>query len=65
MARSWRNIAITLIDPDFGEQTAQACAIAWLQHCGICGSFYIEGCASGNFHLPLRTSARGRYRRTM
>jgi hypothetical protein len=24
------NIPITLIDPDFGEQTAQACAIAWL-----------------------------------
>jgi len=21
---NWRNIAITLIDPDFGEQTAQA-----------------------------------------
>jgi len=21
----WWNIAITLIDPDFGEQTAQAC----------------------------------------
>jgi hypothetical protein len=27
----WRNIAISLIDPDFGEQTAQAGAIAWLQ----------------------------------
>jgi hypothetical protein len=25
LTRSWRNIAITLIDPDFGEQTAQAC----------------------------------------
>src|ERR1700732_3825086 len=25
---SWRNIAITLIDPVPGEQTAQACAIA-------------------------------------
>jgi hypothetical protein len=24
----WRYIAITLIDPDFGEQTAQACANA-------------------------------------
>jgi hypothetical protein len=25
---SWRKIAISLIDPGFGEQTAQACAIA-------------------------------------
>jgi hypothetical protein len=27
-APNCRNIAIALIDPDFGEQTAQACAIA-------------------------------------
>jgi len=27
----WRNIAITLIIPVFGEQTAQACANAWLR----------------------------------
>jgi len=25
---NWRNIAITLIDHDFGEQTAQSCANA-------------------------------------
>jgi len=28
---NWRKIAISLIDPDFGEQTAQACANAWFQ----------------------------------
>jgi hypothetical protein len=28
---SWRNIAITLIDLGFGEQTAQACANACLR----------------------------------
>ena len=27
----WRNIAISLIDPDFGEQTAQACENACLR----------------------------------
>ena len=31
-ARSWRNIAITLIDLDFGEQTAQAGDNACLLH---------------------------------
>ena len=29
--RSWRNIAIALINADFGEQTAQSCENAWLR----------------------------------
>ena len=28
----WRNIAIALSDPDFGEQAAQACAKACFRH---------------------------------
>jgi hypothetical protein len=28
---SWRNIPIALIDPNFGEQTAQACAMAFYE----------------------------------
>ncbi len=35
---SWRNIRITLIVSDFGEQTAQACAKAGLRQLfRICG----------------------------
>jgi hypothetical protein len=29
---SWRKIAISLIVPQKGEQTAQACAMAWFRH---------------------------------
>ena len=28
----WRYIALALIDSYFGEEKAQSCAIAWLQH---------------------------------
>ena len=36
LTRSWRNIAITLIDPDFGEQTAQACENACYRQLSVC-----------------------------
>jgi hypothetical protein len=31
LVANWRNIAIALTDPDFGEQKAQSCENAWLQ----------------------------------
>ena len=33
---NWRNIPIALTDPDFGEQTAQACENAWLRQLEKC-----------------------------
>ena len=31
----WRNIALALTDPDFGDQKAHSCEIAWFRHLTI------------------------------
>src|SRR6266536_639098 len=45
--------SITLIDHDFGEQTAQACAIAWLrQLCTDSAAIDISSSHSSDIHAP-------------
>jgi hypothetical protein len=44
----WRKIAITLTDPDFGEQTAQGCAIAWFRQLSRPLVLSVFGGCSGN-----------------
>ena len=63
---SWRNIAITLIDPDFGEQTAQAGEIACCRQLPVdCQIVRASACrfllSCKPLRLRLRISENGVY----